>query len=224
YKDSPQVKYSDQDAAACDIKFWPKRNLDPETGNPVGPAIVAAPSDTINILDTKKFQADGVTPREIFKWPIKFIADGENNAKRADPNIRYEWQVRCACEHGVGPESPWSDVKIFNTPDFDPSTGIYSSSPDGNTTEYQKELGQSPLDISIYPNPFNGSEFHISSNRRISGIVEIYDMDGRTMFSTYVELKQSVGYFEILRPLEKGLYLLRISSSDDQYTTTIAVQ
>ncbi|NNC83022.1 MAG: hypothetical protein HKN79_05550, partial [Flavobacteriales bacterium] len=67
YKLSPFIRYSDQDAAACDIKFWKKRTLDPETGNPVGPVITNP--DTIQITDAKKFQGDGVTPREIFKWP-----------------------------------------------------------------------------------------------------------------------------------------------------------
>ncbi|NNK79964.1 MAG: T9SS type A sorting domain-containing protein, partial [Flavobacteriales bacterium] len=130
FKDSPQVRYSDEDAAACDLKFWPKRNLDPVTGAPVGSAIVAAPGDTINIVDMKKFQGDGVTPREIFKWPVKFRKNSDSpNARRADANIRYEWQVRCACEHGAGPESPWSVVKIFNTPDFDPETGIFTPPP-----------------------------------------------------------------------------------------------
>lgn len=128
FKASPQVRYSDADAAMCDIKFWAKRNLDPVTGNPVGSAIVGP--DTVNIVDAKKTYPGTTDPREIFKWPVKFRADGANNNKRAEPNIRYEWQVRCECGHdGNGPESPWSDVKIFNTPDFDTITGIYTPPP-----------------------------------------------------------------------------------------------
>ncbi|NNK81486.1 MAG: hypothetical protein HKO93_08295, partial [Flavobacteriales bacterium] len=84
YKESPQVRYSDDDAAMCDIKFWPKRDLDPVTGNPVGPAYVAP--DTIYIDDKVKTYPDG-SPREIFKWPVKYRADGANNTKRVDPNI-----------------------------------------------------------------------------------------------------------------------------------------
>ena len=111
YKASPQVRYTDEDAAMCDIKFWPKRDLDPVTGNPVGDAYVAP--DTTFIEDKVKTYPDG-SPREIFKWPVKYRADGANNAKRVEPNIRYEWQVRCECGHdGNGQESPWSDIKIF---------------------------------------------------------------------------------------------------------------
>jgi len=86
--------------------------------------------DTVLIEDAKKTFPGTSDPREIFKWPVKFRADGVNNAKRANPNIRYEWKVRCECGHdGAGPESPWSDVKIFNVPNFDPTTGIYTPPP-----------------------------------------------------------------------------------------------
>ncbi len=128
FKASPQVKYTDADAAMCDIKFWAKRDLDPETMAPIGPAITNP--DTVLIEDAKKTFPGTSDPREIFKWPVKFRADGVNNAKRANPNIRYEWKVRCECGHdGAGPESPWSDVKIFNVPNFDPTTGIYTPPP-----------------------------------------------------------------------------------------------
>ncbi|NND32445.1 MAG: hypothetical protein HKN76_07630, partial [Saprospiraceae bacterium] len=124
YKAIPEIRYTDEDAAMCDIKFWKKRVLDPPTGNPIGPVILNP--DTILISDRKKTYPDD-SPREIFKWPVKYRADGVNNSNRAEPNFRYEWQVRCECGHdGNGIESPWSDIKIFNTPDFDPVTGIYT--------------------------------------------------------------------------------------------------
>jgi hypothetical protein len=125
FKASPLIRYSDADAAMCDIKFWEKKALSPCTGAPIG-ALIVNP-DTVLMQNVKKTYVDG-SPRGIFKWPVKFRSAADApTAKKADANLRYGWQVRCECGHdGAGPESPWSDVKIFNTPDFDVATGIYA--------------------------------------------------------------------------------------------------
>ncbi|NNK80009.1 MAG: T9SS type A sorting domain-containing protein [Flavobacteriales bacterium] len=123
YKAEPQIPYSDKDAAMCDIQFWAVRTLDPVTGAVTG---VIDPVDTLQINNVKKTYSDN-SPREISKWPIKYRKLGVNNSKRVDPNKRYLWRVRCECGHDDnGIESPWSQIKLFNTPDFDPLTGIFS--------------------------------------------------------------------------------------------------
>ncbi|NND93216.1 MAG: T9SS type A sorting domain-containing protein, partial [Flavobacteriales bacterium] len=217
YKESPQVKYMDEDAAACDIKFWPKRNLDPLTGNPIGPVI--QDPDTINIIDAKKSYGDG-SPRSIFKWPIKFRADGANNSKRAEANMRYQWQVRCACDHGAGPESPWSEVKIFNTPDFDPQTGIYNGQ-EGIANEngdLKKDSENSGIErLIIYPNPSYTGWIRIASKSEFSGSYRysIHDITGKVIRHDVLALEKGGTKITIdIRGISAGEYLIRLLSDD----------
>ncbi|NND93864.1 MAG: T9SS type A sorting domain-containing protein [Flavobacteriales bacterium] len=185
YKASPFIKYSDEDAAACDIKFWKKRVLDPSTGNPTGPVI--SNPDTIQIIDAKKYQANGTSPREIFKWPIKYRADGVNNNKRVEPNFRYEWQVRCACEHGEGIESPWSEIRLFNTPDFDPSTGIFT--PGGIIEDPQADKGIDEYEslFQLFPNP-TSDLVHLTWIDPLDQIlgIRILDATGKLVYNSEV--------------------------------------
>ncbi|NNK80648.1 MAG: T9SS type A sorting domain-containing protein [Flavobacteriales bacterium] len=229
FKAVPEVRYSDEDAAACDIKFWPKRNLDPVTGAAIGDPIVAAPGDTVNIVNAKKFQPDGVTPREIFKWPVKFRADGANNNKRADPNIRYQWQVRCACEHGLGQESPWSDVKIFNVPDFDPTTGIYTP-PEGVNQSGDYKVITGSEDLSIFPNPMSDNEINLVLNGLdvSSGLatVRLRDVTGKLVFAEAYPVKGSTLNQQILfeTRLGEGLYMLSIEVGNAVYHDRLMVK
>lgn len=133
YKDSPHVKFAPSDSAACDIQFWPVRDLDLN--------IPIQATDSSMIVDRTK------PGQFFFKWPIKF--------QRSDvqPLVRYKWRVRCACEEGNGPESPWSEVKIFNTPDFDPNTGIFS--PSLSQDETKNEVVKRAK-LSLFPNPAQG--------------------------------------------------------------------
>lgn len=228
FKEIPQVRYSDADAAACDIKFWPKRDLIPGTTTPTGPVIVAAPSDTINIIDAKKFLPDGTSPREIFKWPVKFRADGANNTKRAEPNIRYEWKVRCACEHGIGQESPWSAVKIFNTPDFDPTTGIYTPPPGSEFYSPDAKSLKGPMDIQVYPNPSDGSRlalvFNDPSSERFR--LRLCDMTGREILIENFVLGKDLRYEMLMegQSLQSGTYSVQILTSSGILQKLIIVE
>ncbi|NNC83620.1 MAG: family 16 glycosylhydrolase [Flavobacteriales bacterium] len=216
YKDSPQIKYSDEDAAACDIKFWPKRNLDPVTGNPIGAAI--QDPDTLYILDAKKNYTDG-SARSIFKWPIKFRADGVNNSRRAEPNIRYEWQVRCACEQGLGQESPWSAVKIFNTPDFDPMTGVFTPSSKSNRTIGQVQYG-------IFPNPTSDHTIRLTHNAQhaMDLQVRIVDLTGRVhQVLSLTGVKGSTD-LQLETGLVPSLYLLEIESAEGLHVMRLLVE
>ncbi len=210
FKAVPQVKYSDEDAVACDIKFWPKRDLNPITGNPVGPAY--SNPDTTLIEDAKKFYPDGITPREIFKWPVKFRADGVNNSNRAEPNIRYEWKVRCACDHGLGAETPWSAIKLFNTPDFDPVTGIYTSSGGFAENEAELKMLENGLaDLVVFPNPTNGI-LNIRTDAIMDMQLNLIDITGRTIFFDKMSSdKDSRSTVLDLTALPSGIYMLSIT-------------
>ncbi|NNC82788.1 MAG: T9SS type A sorting domain-containing protein, partial [Flavobacteriales bacterium] len=229
FKDVPQVRYSDEDAAMCDIKFWPKRDLDPVTGDPIGPAYVAP--DTTFINDRTKTYGDG-SPRQIFKWPIKFRADGANNSKRADPNIRYEWQVRCECGHsGTGPESPWSEIKIFNVPDFDPTTGIYTPPPgQGPYTDDFKSSLEVDIQLSLYPNPNDGRQFILESERLFENAerltMEIIDITGKLIHSESLASAQKGTQvrIEMGEDLENGLYLVHVYTDDQRFMLKMLVE
>lgn len=223
FKDSPQVKYTDEDATACDIKFWAKRNLDPISGSPIGQAIQNP--DTLIIADARKAYGDG-TPRSIFKWPVKFRADGVNNSKRADPNIRYEWKVRCACEFGSGPESPWSAIKTFNTPNFDPSTGIYTP-PEGSYVEqsHSKTAIQSEyyFDFIVYPNPNDGKVLRLDFKGEIPNDVRIriLDLTGREFYTGRQQNSSNQVDFEI--ELASGSYFIELTATDRREVRSFVV-
>lgn len=219
FKDSPQVRYTDEDAVACDIKFWKKRDLDPITGNPVGSAYVNP--DTTHIVDAKKFLADGVSPKSIFKWPVKFRADGVNNNKRAEPNLRYEWQVRCACDHGAGAETPWSEIKIFNTPDFDPVTGIFTPPPAAETVTELKGLEIGFSELSAYPNPTSGI-LSVTASGMLDARIEVVDITGRVILSeTSRTVKGTWNARLDLSNLPTGIYLLKVT--DGQSVETLKI-
>lgn len=203
YKQSPQIKYTDEDAAACDIRFWPRRTLDPISGAVTG--TISNP-DTVMLVDKKKFLADGVRPREIFKWPLKFRADGIDNTNRVEPNIRYQWQVRCACMHGAGQESPWSEVRTFNTPDFDPTTGFITPSSADETKQLQ-EVSQ----ISIYPNPSNGEYLYLENEGNMEGVVEVVDLQGKLLLTEELSGKAPNYKLQFPKTLAPGVYLLRLN-------------
>ena len=212
YKASPEIKYSDEDAAACDIKYWPIRQLDPITGDII--ATISDP-DTIDQVNVRKYQNDGVSPREIFKWPVKYRADDANNTKRAEPNTRYQWKVRCACEHGEGQESPWSDVKIFNTPDFDPVTGIYTP-PEGvlyqENSDETKKIGNEQQ-ISLFPNPSTGiTTLRVDAD---SFSYRLEDLNGKLLDSHRVNGNR---VNLNMTNYEEGIYIVRIITEKESFT------
>ncbi|NNC84133.1 MAG: T9SS type A sorting domain-containing protein, partial [Flavobacteriales bacterium] len=216
YKYSPQVKYSDDDAAACDILVREKRYLDPQTGNVTGPPITDP--ETIILTDVKKYHPDG-SPRSIYKWPVRFRAEGANNAKRVKPNMRYEWQLRCACQHGAGPESPWSEWRIFNTPDFDPVTGIYTEQAGMSSGESEgKLLETTALDVDIYPNPTEGLLYLQTDQTALD--VQIIALDGSVILNErLIGAKMQMD----LDGLADGMYLMRFSSEQNTTMRTLII-
>ncbi|NNK80286.1 MAG: CRTAC1 family protein [Flavobacteriales bacterium] len=177
YKESPDERYTDEDAAACDIKYWPTFELDPLTGEVIGKGI--SDPDTLLIPNAKKFHMDG-SPRGIYKWPVKFKAEGANNTRRVDPNRRYEWQVRCSCGHGTGTESEWSATGVFDTPDYNMETGVYEGILPGDEGLY-KSLSETQQGITISPNPIARGEIHVYFKGPVQGRSDyrVIDLMGR---------------------------------------------
>ncbi|NND94123.1 MAG: T9SS type A sorting domain-containing protein [Flavobacteriales bacterium] len=194
YKDSPQVRYSPTDNAACDIEFWAVRD------NTTGEPIVDAPH---TLLSKKK-----KVGQEFFKWPVKYI--------RPDvmPNTKYRWKVRCYCESGAGQVSPWSSTKIFNTPAFDPETGIFI--PDLPKSQSERMEG-----ISLYPNPSSGMVFIDKKGKESSQMhIQVLDLSGRIINESLS--KESLEKVD-LSNLPKGIYSLRIRNEGQVHTERLVL-
>ncbi|NND94317.1 MAG: T9SS type A sorting domain-containing protein [Flavobacteriales bacterium] len=179
FKASPQVAYASEDSAACDILFWPKRFLDSETGQVVGDPI----QDPDSILLS---QVQKMNNNPLFKWPVKYRADGANNAKRVDPNIRYQWKVRCYCQKGIGPVSPWSATKIFNTPDFDPSTGVNTGGIQTRDNSGFKTVTNT-FKVDLYPNPTEGVlNLNYKTRKGDASTIMVMDMFGKVIYTEVI--------------------------------------
>jgi len=229
YKASPQIRYSDEDDAACDIKFWAKYLLDPVTAEPISVSIQNP--DTILLENVRKVYED-LSPKSIYKWPVKFRADDANNAKRVDPNVRYTWKVRCACEQGLGQESPCSDIKIFNTPDFDPVTGIFTPPPitsfHGKAPAHTRSMDEEMSAFKLYPNPSNGSRFFIQFNEVNSeekSSLKVMDTQGMVLLERQLDLR-SGSTIEIAfdQAIPQGFYLIQWRSGDSFGQEKLMVQ
>ena len=200
YKDSPELRYPPQDEVGCDIQFWPIRDL--FTNTPI------IGTDSVMIADVTK------PGKELFKWPIKFRKNGVNNSKRVEPSTRYNWRVRCACNEGQGPESAWSDIKIFNTPAFDPSTGIYIPPAGHLMTEEGKvqRIGSNPISVKVFPNPASSQLTIVSLNGAVLEEVEILDMVGKSILRVVNSAKGNGLQMTLdINDLPAGMYMLRAS-------------
>ncbi|NNC84302.1 MAG: T9SS type A sorting domain-containing protein [Flavobacteriales bacterium] len=144
YKASPQVKYTAEDNTAVDIEFWPIRDL--ATNTPI--------IDGDTTLLSKKTKPN----KDFFKWPIKY------DRSDVHPNTRYRFRIRVYCDAGNGPVSPWSEEKIFNTPDFDPETGIFT--PPGIDWPEEADLKSSHV-VEEIKRPRNFGTAKAKSNSRV---------------------------------------------------------
>jgi hypothetical protein len=212
FKDSPQVRYSIEDNAACDIEYWAYRYRDDEFSPWVN--IPEAQRDTSRLPYTTVKKTNN---KPLFKWPLKFrLPSGVN---QVEPNRGYRWRVRCYCEQGAlidGAQviSPWSEVKFFNTPDFDPSTGIYTppAGIEGEFTSTKSVLDGG--DLRIYPNPSDGRSLNIEFSEASDDpyYIEIIDIQGKLIFSDRFQTSKS-GTMTIdfkNREIEAGLYFLNL--------------
>ena len=77
------------------------------------------------------------------------------------------------------------------------------------------------LDVVVYPNPNNGYFTLMSSIIQGNTVVEIYNLIGKKVFESPISLKST----ELdISHQPKGVYLLKVSSGDKQYTERIVIQ
>lgn len=201
YKALPEVKYSVSDSAACDIRFWPRRDM-----------IL----DSLIFGDTTLIEKVSLPETRLFKWPILL------SRPEIHPNIRYRWQVRCYCSLGDGPVTPWSDWRVFHTPGFDPVSGIYNSS-GINPSEY---LGPR---LFIYPNPSSGEEvvFEVENIQDDVDMIKfnIYDSMGRPIDSfekqVHSDLFATSVYLD--KKLNAGVYIVEVRIARAFYRTSMVI-
>ncbi|NNC83261.1 MAG: T9SS type A sorting domain-containing protein [Flavobacteriales bacterium] len=211
YKASPQVRYSIADSAACDIEFWPVRDLVSNT--PI------LDGDTSLLFQRTK------VGKELFKWPLKF--------QRPDivPNTRYQWRVRCYCNYGDGPVTPWSDVKIFNIPDFDPETNIYTPPPGMYVDESGELKDLNGLwDWSLYPNPSVDGEFWVRAdglkvpNKTIQ--IRVFNINGQVLIEESVPVIRGsvLTRLQTSRQLSSGVYVVEFDTGVQRERKKLFVQ
>jgi len=201
YKETPAVKYTPADNAALDIEFWPVRDL--------------ATNTPINNGDTSLI-ANRVKPgQEFFKWPVKFIRPD------ISPNTRYKWRVRTKCQAGDFRISPWSDIKVFNTPDFDLGTGIYTPPPGMLGNDDEVKIITQNGSLNIYPNPNHGDEININlaneSGSSVMSYIQILDLNGKLVHAEVVAVKNGkMGTIIHFEPsLTAGMYFIAVEMNDE---------
>ncbi len=192
YKGLPSVPFSIADSAACDIEFWPVKDL--LDNSPIE-------NGMHTMLNLKRKEG-----QEFFKWPIKF------NRSDIAPNISYKWKLRCACEYGNGPMTPWSSEKFFNTPDFDTNTSVFT--PTGGLVNDGEGDGKSANVLK-----YSGNSLSIKWGER--GLeqhseVSLYDINGRRIPVSDYSYQNGVLHLGLGTSLRTGIYFMRILSMSGQ--------
>ncbi|NNC83263.1 MAG: T9SS type A sorting domain-containing protein, partial [Flavobacteriales bacterium] len=210
YKDSPQVRYTAEDNAALDIEFWPIRDL--VTNTPI------TNGDTSVI-------ADRVKPgQDFFKWPVKF------QRPDIEPNTRYRWRVRTKCQEGDFRVSPWSEEKIFNTPDFDPETGIYTPPPGMFDESSDIKSLVSDAELAVYPNPNDGQaitlDLDIEHVSTAMAYVRIVDLSGKLIHAELISMKEASRGMELTfqSDLVTGMYFISVEVDEQIYREKFVVK
>ena len=76
--------------------------------------------------------------------------------------------------------------------------------------------------LSVYPNPNNG-EFYINLSEYENAFVSLFDLNGRKIYEYFVD--QNPGLMKIkMKPGEKGLYLLKVTSSNKIITKKVLIK
>jgi hypothetical protein len=78
--------------------------------------------------------------------------------------------------------------------------------------------------VSIYPNPSNGSFIVSLSNISEQVSVQVLDMQGRLIYSQIEGLKVGKENMISLDNVERGVYLISVSSNKGRYTQSIVIQ
>jgi len=213
YKALSAVKYSAADNAAIDIEFWPIYDIASNA------PIVNGDTTHLNML-TKPGQ-------EFYKWKLNF------SRPDIDPNIRYNWRVRAHCQEGDLRTSPWSDIKIFTTPDFDPLTGIFNAPPvamfaDPIYAVYKADFESSW--VKVYPNPSEGDQVRIELDgiADLGGVAHILiiDLTGKVLQTESLAVKGEKldAVFDFSPRLSAGMYLISLEFNGVTYREKFMVK
>ncbi|NNC83401.1 MAG: hypothetical protein HKN79_07475 [Flavobacteriales bacterium] len=198
FKENPQIPYSIADSAACDIEYWPVKDLATNLS-------IESPPHTYLSLKRK-------AGKEFFKWPLKF------NKPSIWPNHSYKWKIRCACEYGEDIMSPWSVEKFFNTPDFDPLTNTYDplgglvSSDDATDMKGMEavsmELGSFEIDLSLSP----------------EDRLMLFSLDGKVIPTQTVRSSKDRIRLSLSTDVRAGVYLLQVQGEGTDEVIPIHIQ
>jgi hypothetical protein len=83
-----------------------------------------------------------------------------------------------------------------------------------------------PVNLLIYPNPVSGSSVQIST-AGFSGMtsVEIYDLQGRVVYSDNIENSQSSNRIVVdVSSLSNGTYVIRLASNNKSLASKLVVR
>ena len=78
--------------------------------------------------------------------------------------------------------------------------------------------------VSIYPNPSNGNFIVSLSNISEQVSVQVVDMQGRLIYSQIEGLKVGKENVISLDNVERGVYLISVSSNKGRYTQSIVIE
>ncbi len=81
-------------------------------------------------------------------------------------------------------------------------------------------------DINIYPNPVKGNEINISLSKSYSTnkTIDLYDIRGRTVYSSSIEIGTKTHHIYLKNPLTNGIYIVKIGSDSNIVTKKILVK
>jgi hypothetical protein len=226
FKGVGQERYTVEDNAACDVEYWAYRYKDSPEDDWIN--IPPAERDTSLLPYTTVKKNNN---KELFKWPLKFRLN--NGTNQVQPNHGYRWRVRCYCDQGAlvdGAQviTPWSEEKYFNTPDFDPSTGIYTPIMKQFSDEEAKNLTEaSDISFKVYPNPTEGGMVSLmfSDDLQESAQIELTDITGKIIHTGMLsQTKTRTIELEMTERLTSGLYLVTVIANDAIHTERVLVR
>ena len=79
--------------------------------------------------------------------------------------------------------------------------------------------------VEVYPNPVTGHKFTINATGIPAGSysIQLFGLEGKLVASFFRFLNGNFEIVELNKPLTRGLYLLKITSKNDQFTTHLLI-
>ncbi|NNK80311.1 MAG: T9SS type A sorting domain-containing protein [Flavobacteriales bacterium] len=119
-------------------------------------------------------------------------------------------------------------MKIFNTPDFDPVTGIYGSELPQGVGEFEvKSIDhREELKLSVFPNPSIGNEINLrlSLPVELNSLVEIRGVNGGVVYQKEFQNIKEMSTLTFPEALSSGVYVLQLKNSQILLTKRFIVR